>query len=276
MHIKRWLTGIIAIPVLIVLIGANLRWPFFGVLFLARWPFYGVLFLASIAGLVEFYRMTAPGLPKAVEWSSFFITLLLFLVFALRQFLLAPAIIFLWALLPMTFYMLTHSSPDKRWTGDISKAVSGPIYVVLPLSMLVMIDIRPHGNIWIFFLLAVVFATDTGAFYFGRIFGKHKLYKAISPNKTWEGSFGGLFSSIVVAYLFLRISGIHGFDLPVLILVIILSLFSQVGDLAESMLKRNHGIKDSGKILPGHGGVLDRIDGLLFAIPVLYIFLNWI
>jgi len=194
MHIKRWLTGIVAIPVLIILIGAGHWWPG------PRWPFYCVLFLASIAGLVEFYNMTVPGLPKTIKWSSFFITLLLFLVFAARQLLLAPAVIFLWALLPMTFYMLTHSSPDKRWTGDISKIVLGPIYVVVPLSMLVMIDIRPNGNIWILFLLAVVFATDTGAFYFGRTFGKHKLYKAISPNKTWEGSFGGFLLSLIVAY----------------------------------------------------------------------------
>jgi phosphatidate cytidylyltransferase len=264
MHIKRWLTGIVGTTALIFLIGAG-----------PRWPFYGVLFLASIAGLIEFYGMTASGLPKFVKWSIFVLTFTLFFVFATRQLLLAPAIIFFWVLAPMTYYMLTHSSPDDKWTNEICSAVLGPVYVVIPLCMLVMIDMSPKGNVWIFFLLAVVFATDTGAFYFGRTLGKHKLHKKISPNKTWEGAVGGLFSSIIAGYLFLRISDLHDFGLSVFILVIFLSVFSQIGDLAESMLKRNHHVKDSGKILPGHGGMLDRIDGLLFAIPVLYIFLNW-
>jgi phosphatidate cytidylyltransferase len=141
--------------------------------------------------------------------------------------------------------------------------------------MLLMIHLRHDGKIWIFFLLSVIFASDTGAFYFGKFLGKHKLYAAISPNKTWEGAVGGLLSSIIVALLFLRILKFHQFSLTIVILALALSIAGQTGDLAESMLKRNHGIKDSGKILPGHGGILDRIDGLLFSIPILYVFLTW-
>jgi len=146
----------------------------------------------------------------------------------------------------------------------------GPIYITLPLALLLWIDRSPAGNMWIFFVLAVVFASDTGAFYFGRFFGTHKMYKAVSPGKTWEGAIGGLFSSIVASFVFSRLVQLHHGNLSIAILAICLSLAEQIGDLAESMLKRSHGVKDSGRILPGHGGILDRIDGLLFAIPIMH------
>jgi phosphatidate cytidylyltransferase len=138
-----------------------------------------------------------------------------------------------------------------------------------------MIDLQPNGKLWIFFLLVVSFVNDTGAFYFGRLFGKHKLYEAISPGKTWEGGVGGLLCSVIAALWFLQILRLHPINISIVVLVVFLSIASQIGDLAESMLKRSHGLKDSGRILPGHGGLLDRIDGLLFCIPVLYLFLNW-
>ena len=138
-----------------------------------------------------------------------------------------------------------------------------------------MIDLQPNGRLWIFFLLVVSFVNDTGAFYFGRLFGKHKLYEAISPGKTWEGAVGGLVCTVIAALWFLQILRLHPINIGMVALIVFLSFASQLGDLAESMLKRNHGVKDSGGILPGHGGLLDRIDGLLFSIPVLYLFLNW-
>ena len=264
MHMKRWLTGIIAVPLLIGLIWAR-----------PRWPFYSLLFIVSLAGLMEFYEMTGSELSRFVRYSNYFLTLLLYLLFTMKQLLFAPVIIVLWALVPMTFYMLNRPSPDKGWTADIGRAILGPIYIGLPLAMLIMIDMRPEGKIWIFFLLSVIFANDTGAFYLGRLFGKHKLYEVVSPNKTWEGAVGGLISSFIVSMVFLNISNVHVLDLNILILVFALSLTAQIGDLVESMLKRNHGIKDSGKILPGHGGILDRVDGLLFSIPILYVYLVW-
>jgi phosphatidate cytidylyltransferase len=140
--------------------------------------------------------------------------------------------------------------------------------------MLMIMDRYPQGNMWIFFLLSVIFAGDTGAFYSGKLFGKHKLYERISPKKTWEGAVGGLLCSIIAAFWFLRILRIHQFDLAALALVIVLSVTGQIGDFAESMLKRSSGVKDSSQLLPGHGGILDRIDGLLFAVPVLYMYLH--
>ena len=262
MHLNRWLTAIIAIPVLIYLIGPG-----------PRWAFYVLVYAVSLVGMIEFYDMMAPDLSKFVRYSMYFLTLLLFIVIYKRQISLALIVISLCAFVPMTFFMLTRPSASKEWAADISKAVLGPIYVGLPLAMLVMIDLLPNGNIWIFFLLAVIFANDTGSFYFGRIFGRHKLYEAISPKKTWEGAIGGLLSSLAVAFIFLNILAPYRPDLNALILVPALSIAGQIGDLAESMLKRNCGVKDSGRLLPGHGGVLDRIDGILFSIPVFYLYL---
>lgn len=261
---KRWITGIIAIPILIVLIGAG-----------PRWPFYIFLFAVSLAALIEYYDIIASDLSTFVRFSNYLLMLLLFLVLSMRQVLLAPVIIALCAFVPMTYHMFNHHLDAKECSADLGKNILGPIYVGLPLAMLIIIDMQPDGKFWIFFLLAVIFANDSGAFYFGRLFGKHKLYEAVSPRKTWEGALGGLLSSVIAALLFLRILAVRKISLSMFILVLALSVTAQIGDLAESMLKRNHGIKDSGKILPGHGGILDRIDGLLFSIPVLYIFLIW-
>jgi phosphatidate cytidylyltransferase len=265
MHLKRWLTGVISVPILIFLIG-----------FAPRWLFYLFVYGVSLAGLIEFYRLTASHLPHHVYWFISILILLLFVALYFRQVLLVPLIMMLWAFVPMTLYMLTPRTPRQQWTTDISIALLGPVYVGLPLAMLMMIDQYPrgNGNIWIFFLLVVIFASDTGAFYCGRIFGRHKLHERISPGKTWEGAIGGLLSSLFAALLFLHIVTLHKVDLGILILVVALSIAGQIGDLAESMLKRNHGAKDSGHILPGHGGILDRIDGLLFACPILYLYLS--
>jgi phosphatidate cytidylyltransferase len=264
MHLKRWLTGIVAVPILIYVIG-------FG----PRWLFCFLLLLASLVGLFEFYALAAANMPRFVRAAGYILTILLFALFYTRQVLIAPVIIVLWAFVPMVFFMLTHPTPNQQWTAEMGKSVLGPVYIVLPLSLLWMMDLQPNGKLWIIFLVVVIFVNDTGAFYFGRLFGKHKLYEAISPGKTWEGALGGLLCGVIAALWFLQILRLHSINISMVALAVFLSIASQTGDLAESMLKRNQGVKDSGRILPGHGGLLDRIDGLLFSVPVLYLFLNW-
>jgi len=261
MHLKRWLTAIIAVPILIFLIGPG-----------PRWLFYSVVCAAACAGLREYHAMASPRLPKTVQWIVGLLTVLLFTAIYLRQIMFIPAIILLWALAPMTWFLLTD--PGSPAVEDLGKGLFGPVYAALPLLLLVLIDMRPSGSLWVFFLLTVVFAGDTGAFYIGKAMGRHKLYERVSPNKTWEGAIGGLAGSTLAGSLFIRLLGPGHMGLTVLILMAILSVAAQVGDLCESMLKRHHGVKDSGAILPGHGGILDRIDGLLFAIPVLYVYLS--
>jgi phosphatidate cytidylyltransferase len=261
MHLKRWLTGIIAVPILILLIGPG-----------PRWLFYSVICAASLAGIVEYYAIAAVRLPRPIWWLTGLLTCLLFAALYVRQIMFVPVIILLWAFVPAAWLMLTDPKGEDA-TRDLAKALFGPVYAALPLALLVLIDMRPNGPVWIFFLLIIVFAGDTGAFYFGRLMGRHKLYEAVSPNKTWEGAIGGWIASLTAGLLFIRLAGPCTLTLKVVILILLLSMAGQIGDLCESMVKRSHGVKDSGRILPGHGGILDRIDGLLFAIPVLYIYL---
>jgi phosphatidate cytidylyltransferase len=158
----------------------------------------------------------------------------------------------------------------------VIKQLQGIIYIPVLLSFLILIRESTSGMIWVFVLLAVIFAGDTGAYYVGSYLGRHKLIPAVSPGKTIEGSIGGLASNLVVGSVgktfFLA-------ELPwglSLLFFLMVGIAGQVGDLFESELKRSSGIKDSGGILPGHGGILDRIDALLFASPVAYIFIRYI
>lgn len=264
MHLKRWLTSIISIPLLIIIIGPA-----------PGWVFLLLLVSVSIVSMSEFYRITSPDLPFKVRWLCYLLTGVLFVLIFFRQFMAVPVITILFAFIPMTYYMFSHSTPSRIWTADFGKAVLGAIYIVLPISLLLLINLNPRGKAWIFFLLAIIFANDTGALYFGKLFGKHKLYQEISPNKTWEGAVGGLILSLLIGLIFLRLWPFQQLDLWIICLILLLSVSAQIGDLSESMIKRNHGVDDSGFLLPGHGGFLDRIDGLLFAIPVLYIYTLW-
>ena len=128
---------------------------------------------------------------------------------------------------------------------------------------------RQDGAYWVILLLSVVWMGDTGAYFAGRAFGKHKLHPKVSPKKTWEGALGGLVASLGAGAL------AAGWYLPafpwlgLVVAVLPAAILGQAGDLCESVLKRTCGVKDSGRILPGHGGILDRVDALVFAAPIL-------
>ena len=134
------------------------------------------------------------------------------------------------------------------------------------------INARIDGIHTVFYALFIVWSTDTGAYLIGKGFGKHKLAPRISPHKTWEGSFGGSILAMIVGTLWLYYFPIHAYSgIVMFVITIFLSIVSQFGDLVESAIKRHYGVKDSGKILPGHGGILDRFDSLLFVLPVLHL-----
>ena len=124
------------------------------------------------------------------------------------------------------------------------------------------------GAWWLLYVMLLVWGADTGAYMFGKLFGKHKLAPKVSPGKTWEGLIGGLVTSAVISWLFGRYAPLNVVPLTLLICSVIAALASVLGDLTESMFKREAGIKDSGHLIPGHGGILDRIDSLTAAVPV--------
>ncbi|WLR43512.1 phosphatidate cytidylyltransferase [Bacillus carboniphilus] len=137
------------------------------------------------------------------------------------------------------------------------------------------IEVRSEGLVYIIFALFTIWASDSGAYFIGRAIGKRKLAPHISPNKTIEGALGGIILSVIVATIFSIVIDVS-LQLPFLMIVtVVISIFGQLGDLVESALKRHFVVKDSGRIMPGHGGVLDRFDSLLFVLPIFYMLLSY-
>ena len=169
---------------------------------------------------------------------------------------------------------LLSRSPLEQSLRDGAMTLFGVLYLGLTLGPLSMARLLPLGEWLILFLLLVTWASDTGAYYIGTVYGQHRLAPMISPKKTVEGLVGGLFSAIIIAY------AAHWWFLPelsgidCLVLAILLTITGLWGDLAESAMKRSVSIKDSGGILPGHGGMLDRLDSLLFTAPAFYYYIT--
>ncbi|CEG26826.1 phosphatidate cytidylyltransferase [Bacillus sp. B-jedd] len=134
-------------------------------------------------------------------------------------------------------------------------------------------ETRQAGGLsWLFYSLFIIWATDSGAYFVGRALGKRKLWPEISPNKTVEGFLGGVGCALLVAIGFIVFGDLGVPAVKLLVMTALLSVFGQLGDLAESAFKRNYNVKDSGSILPGHGGILDRFDSLLFVWPLIHLF----
>ena len=172
-------------------------------------------------------------------------------------------------------------APLNRVLADAGLGLFGLIYVAYPLTLVPMIWNRDDGKPLLLFLMVCVWAGDIAAFYLGRRFGRHKLSR-LSPNKTWEGSLASVAGSILAGLAVVFTGGLlatyYGNTVLHIVepiwqsvaLAVIINLAAQLGDLLESAIKRGAGVKDSGTMLPGHGGVLDRIDALLLAAPVLW------
>lgn len=151
-----------------------------------------------------------------------------------------------------------------------------PFYPILPFALLITMNQNPAYHTLLFILFIIVFSFDTGSYFVGNAIGFHKLAPTISPGKTWEGVFGGIIFAIVGLVLVLwEINKQASWPL-ILIFTSFVSLLSLVGDLFESWLKRRAGIKDSGTLLPGHGGFLDRFDGILFTVFFFYLFKDFL
>jgi phosphatidate cytidylyltransferase len=260
MHLKRWITGLSALPFLVFLV-------YKGGLF-----FTTLVSAASLVALWEYYRIAFPEKEKSPSaiilwWGYGICCAITWAAHAVGT----DLILSLLALIS-----LFQFKADRSVLDVIIRQIQGIIYIPLMLGFLILIRENPSGTIWIFLLLAIIFAGDTSAYYVGSYWGRHKLSPAISPGKTIEGAIGGLAANLVVGAigkaLFLP-------DLPwilSLLFFLAVGIAGQLGDLFESEMKRSSNIKDSSNILPGHGGILDRIDALLFASPVAYVFIRFI
>ncbi|MBU8906980.1 phosphatidate cytidylyltransferase [Desertibacillus haloalkaliphilus] len=166
---------------------------------------------------------------------------------------------------------LTVVTKNSFTFDEAGFVILSSVYVGYGFHYLIMSRIVPdYGMEFLFLILFLIWATDSGAYFFGRKFGKRKLWPDISPKKTIEGSLGGVALAFVVGLAFHMF--IPVFSATTLLLVILItSIFGQLGDLVESALKRHYVVKDSGNVLPGHGGVLDRFDSLIFVMPILHL-----
>jgi phosphatidate cytidylyltransferase len=153
-----------------------------------------------------------------------------------------------------------------------SAALAG-ILVLVP-AWLALIRLHQHAPFWLLFLLLLVVAADVGAYFAGRQFGRHKLAPKVSPGKTWEGVFGGLAAAAVMAAVGIAWFKVHVASFIAVCAIVVLA--SIVGDLTESLFKRHAGLKDSGNLLPGHGGVLDRVDSVTAAAPIFLLGMEWL
>lgn len=178
--------------------------------------------------------------------------------------------------LAMMCAALFRDIPVERAADTAARLVFGLVWVPGMLAFLPLLRGLEQGMTWVFFALGVTWLGDTGGYFAGRFFGRHKLYERISPKKTWEGLFGGLLLSGVGALLIRELGGLPLGALACVGLAVFLDLAGVVGDLVESMVKRSFGVKDSGWIMPGHGGILDRVDALLFTAPLLWLVLTQI
>ncbi len=225
--------------------------------------------LVAAAGLHEFYQMTLPGQRCAERGLAIaFGTFLVPLCVRFGMQVLFPGLTL--ALLGFGLIFLWRHGDLQRVIVQLALLFFGFVYIALTLSHLVLLRSLPSGLQWIYLVLLIVMVSDSAAYFTGINLGRRKLYPAISPNKSVEGAIGGLAGGLLAAfvsrYTFFPALSI----LDCLFLGVGLGVLSQLGDLFESMLKRACTVKDSGSLLPGHGGILDRLDSLLFAFPLAY------
>lgn len=261
----RAITGIVFVIVLV------------GSLLLGPWMFSLFFALIALLSLNEFYgianthaeRLNIHKLSGLLLGGGLFGTIILYHVTVSSSSILLLSI----PLVTLIFLAELFRKTENPF-GNIAFTFLGVIYAVVPFIffyLLGFIDGVYNYQYPLGFLI-MLWASDTGAYLAGRSFGKTKLFERHSPKKTWEGSVGGLLISLLAAFILSRyFVGLEAWQWMVASFIIV--VFGTYGDLTESMLKRSYGIKDSGNILPGHGGLLDRFDGLLLSAPLVYLFL---
>ena len=293
--LKRIATAVVLIPIVMLLV--------------LRAPVPVVAVVAAAVALVtvqEFLKLTESYGVQPLRLPTYIFVGLLFLLLAASAASETPQVSSLKFVLGLgfacaiaPFLFLTIAMRREQMSGAYPAAAASAFafgYVAVPMAMLVQLRQQYAGAFWVLYLLLIVWAGDIFAYFVGRSVGRHLMAPRISPKKTWEGAAASLAASLVIGSLLfshalqislflLRVGLIQRrdgmFELekpelwPIILLTIALNVAAQLGDLVESLIKRGAGVKDSGTILPGHGGMLDRIDALLFAAPVLWMYALW-
>lgn len=270
---KRIITGVLFVVVLLLAITTN------------KYTLAGLFYIVSMGGLYEFYMLMEKVGFKPKKSAAMIIGSIIYgiiVMFSFGEFNFAYLLFIFPLLVSLVALELFRKSKDP--VTNISFSVMGILYVVIPLSILnffaydptyyneMDINTNNYSSLLLVGFFVIQWANDSGAYLFGSLLGKYKLFERISPNKTWEGFYGGALLAVLTAFIF----G-HYFDgktIHWIIVALIIVIFGTLGDLTESQIKRSCGVKDSGNILPGHGGILDRFDGVLFSAPFVLAYLQ--
>jgi len=273
----RVITSLCGIPILVCAIWFDKPLPWFTVL-IAVW---------GVMAAYEFFRLVSASKVPPYIYFGIFLTLL-FIVFRDADLLAAiepgfntnyiPPILFAALVQTLLWFLVYPNRQTGRTFMSGVWTIVGVLYAGWLLSHLVALRGLDDGRNWVFFAMFVTFAYDTAAYFTGRSIGRHKLAPSISPGKTWEGTVGGLAGAVLFSLLFTLSTP---FVLPIkwgeaMLLGLLVSIFGQVGDLLESLFKRYVGVKDSGTLIRGHGGLLDRMDSIVFAGAVVYYYVIWV
>jgi len=237
--------------------------------------------LIVLLGVNEFYNLVKKSKTiKPIKFWGALTSFLLMITICLSLLnITSIKLVFIPVLMIFTTFLIELYRKKENPFINVAYTLLGMIYIVIPFAMLFHLGFYSDNHftneysfqiILGFFIM--LWTNDTGAYLAGRFFGKHKLFERISPKKTWEGSFGGALLTVIAAYIlslfFTNLELTNWIAIAILV-----AIFGGLGDLVESMLKRSLNIKDSGNILPGHGGILDRFDGLLLSVPFIYSYL---
>jgi len=253
---QRILTAVISLPILIAAIWFGEPW------------FTIFITTAAILGSLEFFSLASHFKIQPLTYLGLISVLLLIISPHCPGIMVTPFIITL--SITISLVWILFRSPKEQAFSSWAWTMAGILYIGWMLSHWIDLRNLNGGRDWVLWAMLATFASDTGAFFAGSILGKHSMVSAISPNKTWEGALGGVVFAAAIS-LILGIS----LSLPMtywqmIFLGCLISIFAQLGDLVESLLKRNTGSKDAGKLLPGHGGFLDRLDSIIFTGVIVY------
>lgn len=257
-----------------------------GAMLLSKWSFAALITLIAIGGMWEFYRfaqnagyepMKALGLFMGVMMLGVGVAISLFLdnsSDATAVMLIVSATIALILIVPLMFICELYRKSETP-IANIATSITGAMYVALPMSLLLIVPMllgNGEWNPWIMICyIFIIWANDVFAYLFGITLGRHRLFERISPKKSWEGFFGGLLGAMAMGYVAAQV--VDGNCAMWIGMALIAALTGVFGDLVESLFKRSVDVKDSGNILPGHGGWLDRFDALILSIPFVFVYL---
>jgi phosphatidate cytidylyltransferase len=240
---------------------------FIAMLIVGHYWYAGLIVLLAILAHFEFMKLNGISAKSAISFASLIGMLLLVLPL---QKLVGHHInleLLIWLLL-FGLLFITVATKNRSTLDHAAVAFIGTFYIGLGFHY--MIDTRlTHGLFWTIFIFISIWVSDSGAYFTGRAFGKHKLWPTISPKKTIEGAIGGTLLTILTALVFVHYAPVHVSMIRAIVIGIVISISGMFGDLIESAYKRVRDIKDSGNLLPGHGGILDRTDSWIIVFPLL-------